>query len=243
MEPVVSPGVVRSADALAILVAAGRGERMGSERPKAFLALAGEPLLLRAARPFEASSSVAFLVAVVPAEEMETARDLMAPLRKLRAVVAGGRRRQDSVLEGLKQAPGGFDGIVLAHDAARPFVDDALIEAVVRAAARDGAALPVLPLVDTIKRVRGGHVAETLDRAELGAAQTPQGFRMDLLVRAYEEAFRDRVTVTDEAAAVERIGAPVAAVAGSPRNRKITTPEDLAWAEELLARQHIPAGV
>src|SRR5512134_417703 len=117
---------------------------MGAERPKAFLTLDGEPLLARAARPFEASSSVAFLVAVVPAEEIETARRLMAPLRKLHAVVAGGARRQDSVLEGLKQAPAGFDGVVLVHDAARPFVDEALIDAVVRAAARDGAALPLL---------------------------------------------------------------------------------------------------
>jgi 2-C-methyl-D-erythritol 4-phosphate cytidylyltransferase len=241
VEPVVRPGVAPSVSALAILVAAGRGERMGSERPKAFLPLAGEPLLVRAARPFEASPSVGSLVAVVPVEEVENARGLLAPMGKLSAVVAGGMRRQDSVLEGLKQAPDGFDGIVLVHDAARPFVDEALIEAVVRAASLDGAALPVLPLVDTIKRVRDGHVVETLDRAALGAAQTPQGFRMDLLARAYEEAFRDRVTVTDEAAALERIGARVAAVPGSPRNRKITTPEDLAWAEDALARQPVPA--
>jgi 2-C-methyl-D-erythritol 4-phosphate cytidylyltransferase len=139
------------------------------------------------------------------------------------------------VLEGLKQAPAGFAGIVLVHDAARPFADVPLIEAVAAAAAQVGAALPILAAVDTMKRVRDGRIVETLDRAELGAAQTPQGFRLDLLVRAYEAAFRDRVTVTDEAMAVERLGAPVAAVPGSPRNRKLTTPEDLAWAEGLLA--------
>jgi 2-C-methyl-D-erythritol 4-phosphate cytidylyltransferase len=93
----------------------------------------------------------------------------------------------------------------------------------------------VLAVVDTMKRVRDGRVVETLDRAELGAAQTPQGFRLDLLTRAYEAAFRDGVTVTDEAMAVERLGASVAVVAGSPRNRKLTTPEDLAWAEGVLA--------
>lgn len=221
--------------ALAILVAAGRGERMGAGRPKAFLGLAGEPLLRKAAQAFEAAPSVGAIVAVVPAEEIEAARELLGALGKLRAVVAGGRRRQDSVLEGLKQAPEGFEGVVLVHDAARPLVEAALVEAVARAAEEHGAALPVLALVDTVKRVRDGRVVETLDRAELGAAQTPQGFRFALLVEAYEAAFRDRLTLTDEAMAVERLGAPIMAVPGSPRNRKITTPEDLVWAEGVLS--------
>ena len=221
--------------ALAILVAAGRGERMGASRPKAFLELGGEPLLLKAARAFEAAPSVAAIVAVVPAEQVEEARRLLAVLRKLHAVTPGGARRQDSVLAGLKQAPVGFDGVVLVHDAARPFADEAMIEAVVRAAAEHGAALPVLAVVDTVKRVRDGRVVETLDRSELRAAQTPQGFRLALLTRAYEAAFRDQVTVTDEAMAVERLGAPVVAVPGSAHNRKLTTPEDLAWAEGVLA--------
>jgi 2-C-methyl-D-erythritol 4-phosphate cytidylyltransferase len=220
---------------LAILVAAGRGERMGAGRPKAFLELAGQALVLRCARVFDAAPSVTGIVAVVPEAEVAAARELLAPLRKLRSVVPGGERRQDSVLEGLKQAPHGFDGVVLVHDAARPLVDVALVEAVAREAAATGAALPLLPVVDTVKRVRDGLVVETLDREELGAAQTPQGFRFPLLVEAYEAAFRDGLTVTDEAMAVERLGAPVRAVPGSPRNRKITTPEDLAWAEGVLA--------
>lgn len=220
--------------ALAILVAAGRGERMGGERPKAFLELAGEPLLLRAARVFDASPSVAQLVAVVPPTEGDEARALLSPLRKLRAVVSGGARRQDSVLEGMKQVPEGFEGVVLVHDAARPLVDVALVERVAREAAACGAALPVLPLADTVKRVRDGSVVETLDRGELAAAQTPQGFRFSLLAQAYEAAFRDRLTVTDEAMAVERLGVTVRAVPGSPRNRKLTTPEDLAWAEGVV---------
>ena len=125
-----------STKAVVILVAAGRGERMGAIRPKAFLSLGGEPLLLKSARPFEAAASVVSLVAVVPAADVAAARSLLAPLQKLVAVVAGGERRQDSVLEGLKQVPSGFDGVVLVHDAARPFVDEALIEAVIGAAAR-----------------------------------------------------------------------------------------------------------
>jgi len=220
---------------LAILVAAGRGERMGPGRPKAFLELAGQALVLRAALVFDEAPSVTGIVAVVPEAEVAAARALLAPVRKLLAVVPGGERRQDSVFEGLKQVPDAFDGVVLVHDAARPLVDVSLVEAVARAAAEVGAAVPVVPVVDTVKRVRDGLVVETLDREELGAAQTPQGFRFPLLVEAYEAARRDRVTVTDEAMAVERLGAPVRAVPGSPRNRKITTPEDLAWAEGVLA--------
>ncbi len=220
---------------LAILVAAGRGERLGDVRPKAFVELAGQALVLRSARAFDEAPSVSGIVAVVPRAEVAAARSLLAPVRKLVAVVPGGERRQDSVLEGLRQAPDGFDGVVLVHDAARPLVEVSLVEAVSRAAAEAGAALPVLPLADTVKRVRDGLVVATLDREELGAAQTPQGFRLALLVEAYEAAFRDRVTLTDEAMAVERLGAPVRALPGSPRNRKITTPEDLAWAEGVLA--------
>jgi 2-C-methyl-D-erythritol 4-phosphate cytidylyltransferase len=222
---------------LAILVAAGRGERMGAAAPKAFLPVAGEPMVLRAARALEAAPSVEALVVVVPEPERERARALLAPLRKLRDVVAGGTRRQDSVLEGLKRTPDGFAGVVLVHDAARPFVEESLVEEVVRVAAETGAAIPVSGLVDTIKRVEHGRVVATVSREDLGAAQTPQGFRFDLLVRAYESAFRDRVTLTDEAMALERLGIPVAAVPGPPRNRKITTPEDLLWAEDLLRRE------
>lgn len=207
---------------------------MGAERPKAFLDLGGQPLLLRSALAFEAAPSVRDVVAVVPRDEIEAARGLLTPVTKLLAVVPGGLRRQDSVLEGLKQVPAGFDGVVLVHDAARPLVDAELVEKVAQAAAEAGAALPVLAVVDTVKRVRDGWVLETLDRSELGAAQTPQGFRFALLVSAYEAAFRDRVTVTDEAMAVERLGSPVRAVPGSSRNRKITTTEDLAWAEGLV---------
>lgn len=221
-------------DTLAILVAAGRGLRMGAARPKAFLSLAGQALLLRSARALAAAPSVHQLVAVVPEAELEAARGLLTGVDKLRAVVPGGERRQDSVLEGLRQAPEGFEGTVLVHDAARPLLEVGLVEAVIAAAREGGAAIPVLELVDTVKRVCQGRVLATLDRAELAAAQTPQAFRYALLVRAYQHAFRERLTLTDECAAVELLGEPVLAVPGSPRNRKITTAEDLAWAEGVL---------
>jgi 2-C-methyl-D-erythritol 4-phosphate cytidylyltransferase len=223
--------------ALAILVAAGRGERMGADQPKAFVRLAGQPMLLLAARAFAAAPSVDGIVAVVPADWIDAAREMLGGVRTLREVVAGGERRQDSVQRGLEALPPGFGGVVLVHDAARPLVEVELIEAVVRAAGEHDAALPVLELVDTVKRLRDDRVVETLDRAELGAAQTPQGFRIALLRRAYDYAFRDGVVLTDDAMAVERLGEPVVAVKGSARNRKLTTPEDLAWAESLLRSQ------
>ena len=224
-------------ETLAIIVAAGRGERMAAGRPKAFLELAGEPLLLRSARAFDRARSVDAVVAVVPDGLVDAARQMLEPLAKVTAVVPGGVRRQDSVLEGMKPAPDGFDGIVLVHDAARPFVSAALIDAVVAEARHTGAAVPVWAVADTIKRVSDGRVVETVDRSALASAQTPQGFRFALLGRAYESAFRGRVTVTDEAMAVELIGAPVAAVPGEALNRKLTTPDDLVWAEAMLAAQ------
>jgi 2-C-methyl-D-erythritol 4-phosphate cytidylyltransferase len=224
-----------SSSSIAVLVAAGRGERMGAGRPKAFLLLGGRPLLLRAADAFEAAPDVEAIVAVVPADELKAAHDLLAPLRKVTAVVAGGATRQDSVRAGLKALPSTFDGVVLVHDAARALVEPALIASVIRAAVEAGAALPVLPLVDTIKRVRDGAVLETLDRSQLAAAQTPQGVRRALLEEALDRAAADGVTVTDEAMAVERLGRRVSAVVGSPRNLKITTPHDLRAAEMILA--------
>ncbi len=221
-------------DTLAILVAAGRGDRMGAARPKAFLLLRGEPLLLRAARAFSAAGA---LVAVVPAEEIPAAREILQPVANLAAVVAGGATRADSVEAGLAAAPKGFVGIVLVHDAARALVEPALVEAVAAAARRTGAAIPVLPVVDTIKRLSDGRVVETIDRSTLGAAQTPQGFRYGLLVEAYARARKDGALLTDEAMAVERMGEPVEAVAGSARNLKITTPADLRRAEDLLRRE------
>ena len=208
---------------------------MGAGRAKAFLLLAGRPLLLRAAEAFEAAPDVEAIVAVVPEDEQRAARDLLAPLPKVTAVVAGGATRQDSVRAGLEAVPSAFDGIVLVHDAARALIEPSLIASVVRAAAEAGAAIPVLPLVDTIKRVRDGAVQETLDRSELAAAQTPQGVRRALLAEALERAARDGLTFTDEAMAVEHLGRRVAAVVGSARNLKITTPHDLRWAELLLA--------
>ena len=149
----------------AILVAAGRGERMGAARPKAFLSLAGQTLLERSARALGAAPSVSALVAVVPADDIEEAREMCEALAKPCEVVPGGERRQDSVRAGLGALPPGFDGVVLVHDAARPLVSVALVEAIVQAVRDHGAAIPVVPLADTIKQVGDGRVAATVDRS------------------------------------------------------------------------------
>jgi 2-C-methyl-D-erythritol 4-phosphate cytidylyltransferase len=220
----------------AIIVAAGRGERMGAGAPKAFLPVAGVPMLVHSARAFDAAASVSAIEVVVPADRIDEARAMLRGLQKPVTVVAGGERRQDSVRRGLDAVPGDFDGVVLVHDAARPLVDVALIDLVAAVAGRAGAAIPVLPVADTIKRIEDGIVRATVDRAALSAAQTPQGFDIALLREAYDVAERDGTPLTDEAMALEHIGRPVRAVPGSVRNRKITTADDLAWAEDLLAR-------
>jgi 2-C-methyl-D-erythritol 4-phosphate cytidylyltransferase len=221
----------------AIIVAAGRGERMGAGLPKAFVHLGGRPMRMHSARAIDAAPSVTALSVVVPTDRMDETRRILRGLSRSTEIVAGGDRRQDSVRCGLAALPADFDGIVLVHDAARPLVDFALIEAVAAAATRAGAAIPILPVADTIKRIEDGIVRATVDRSELAAAQTPQGFGIALLREAYEAAERDGAVLTDEAMAVERLGRPVRAVPGSARNRKLTTADDLAWAEDLLDRE------
>ncbi len=149
-------------------------------------------------------------------------------------IVAGGAERQDSVAAGLAALEDAVD-VVLVHDAARPFVTLACVDACVQAAARHGAAIVAERARDTVKLVRDqGVIAETLDRRSIWLAQTPQGFRTALLREAYERARRDGVVATDDAALVERLGHPVHVVEGGPSNRKITTPEDLRWAEVVV---------
>jgi len=220
----------------AVLVAAGRGERLGLDQPKAFAKLGEDPLLAESLRRLDDSGWVDAIVVVAPPGWEEPAILLAEELGcgKVSACVGGGAERADSVRNGLAEVPP--DAVaVLVHDAARPLVEVELVEAVTRRAFATGAALPVLPLVDTVKRVRGGRVVETLDRSELGGAQTPQGFRMALLREALEAATRAGLELTDEAMAVERLGHAVDAVPGSKRNRKLTTPDDLAWAEGVVA--------
>jgi len=214
----------------AIIVAAGRGQRFGSA--KQFAILKGLPLVYWSLERFEKHPEVDGIVLVVPAgEEKET---FLKRYKKLKAVVAGGMERQDSVRQGFLQVKPGEAEIVLIHDGVRPLVSEGLITRVIQAARDKGAAVPGLVVEDTIKEARDGDVVRTPDRRSLFRVQTPQGFSYPALKEALDRATQDQFYGTDEAMLVERLGGRVGLVEGDPRNIKITNPMDLKVAEALL---------
>ncbi|MDK2888183.1 MAG: 2-C-methyl-D-erythritol 4-phosphate cytidylyltransferase [Thermoanaerobacter sp.] len=223
----------------AVVVAAGRSERMGQGVNKQFLPLSGLPVLARSLRIFEEAEPVRGYVVVAAEGDVERVDRLARRewgCRKLRGVVPGGGRRQDSVRNGLEALPPETE-VVLVHDGARPLarVEDVL--AVAREAARWGAATLAVPVKDTVKEAgSGGFVARTLPREVLWLTQTPQGFRFSLLVEAHRRAAAEKISATDDASLVEAMGHPVKLVPGSYRNIKITTPEDMVVAEALLEK-------
>ena len=219
-----------------VIPAAGAGKRMGGPRAKQFLELQGKPILLLTLERFETAPEVDGIVIAAAPEELEAVRVLVRThgLHKVRAVVAGGKERQDSVWNALKECA---CNIVLVHDAVRPFVSHHLISAVATAAARTGAALAAVAPKETIKISDGaGMVLSTPERSHLSVAQTPQGFAYPILVEAFQQAQKEGFYGTDDASLVERIGVHVSLVEGSYDNIKITTPEDVALAEQILAR-------
>ena len=156
-------------------------------------------------------------------------------LKKVRQIVCGGARRQDSVYNGLKAVGQEID-IVLVHDGVRPLVTPQILQCCAETASRTGAAIAAVPVKDTIKEANDKTVIRTLNRNRLWAVQTPQGFKKDILIKAMEQAKQDSFTGTDEASLVERVNIPVTIVEGSYENIKITTPEDLLIAEIFLTR-------
>jgi 2-C-methyl-D-erythritol 4-phosphate cytidylyltransferase len=218
---------------VAIVVAAGRGERLGVGQRKQYVELGGVPILVRTLRGIEACAAVDSIVLAIPGDDGALVRDLVARhgLGRIAAIVEGGQTRRDSVARALAEVPGAAE-VVLVHDGVRPLLSVALVERVIDAARAHGAAVPVLPPKDTIKRGGKGWLSETLDRSTLWLAQTPQGFRADLLRRAHAQPGAD---ATDDAQLVERLGQAIASVFGEPANLKITTPEDVVVAEALLA--------
>jgi len=231
---------------VAVLAAGGSGVRLGGALPKQFLELAGRPLLAHTCERFARCPSVSGMVLVLPAEGFAEHRDRMhawADGTKLLAVVPGGRARQDSVWNGLQAIPSALDGVVLVHDGARPLVSEALIEATAEAAARYGAAIAAVPVQDTLKEVGADDVIQrTVDRRRLYRAQTPQGFRSEILRAAFERAIADGFYGTDESALAERIGVAIHLVPGSEKNIKVTTAEDLLLAEHYLRDLRVREG-
>jgi len=214
----------------AIIVAAGEGRRFGFS--KQFALLGGKPVLDRCLEIFEAHNKVTAIVLVL--KDLGLKKEYLKRYRKIVAVAKGGKRRQDSVLSGFRPIDPEKSEIVLVHDGVRSLVSDDLIDRVIEAAREAGAAVPAIPVEDTIKIVEGNEVSRTLDREKLLRVQTPQGFSYAILKAALDKATEESFYGTDEASLVERIGKKVFIVQGDPKNIKITTPEDLRIAEAFL---------
>jgi len=221
---------------VAIIAAAGQGTRMGGNRAKQFLELAGTPIIIHTLRAFELCEAIQEIILVLPAED--TAGFLAIAerqrLRKLSKIVPGGATRAESVLKGLLAVRPATAEIIAVHDGVRPFVTADEITRTVKAAEVNEAAILAAAMTDTIKEVSNGIVARTLPRTALRRALTPQCFRFELLRRAYEQVDVLDPELTDESSLLERLGVKVTIVEGSSRNIKITGPEDLALGEVLL---------
>lgn len=219
-----------------IVVGAGSGTRLGRSEPKAFVPVAGRPILSRALEPVFAMAESVQVIVTVPAGFVDAAEQLVTHVTGARTsdvdVIVGGATRQESVAAALALLKPSVD-VVLVHDAARPFTPTAIFDSVVAQVRVSGAgALPGLAVTDTIKRTDpGGQILETVDRSELTAVQTPQGFPRAQLLAAHEGASDE---FTDDAAAVAAAGHPVTVIAGDPLSFKITTEWDLRRAEQLM---------
>ncbi len=220
----------------AIIVAGGAGLRVGGPVPKQLLAISGRSVLQRSIGAFDAHPAMAELVIVLPEALVAEGETLVGPTRCPRRIVAGGARRQDSVRAGFA-AVSARTAVVLVHDAARPFVTAAVIDRAIEGAVRVGAAVPCVPVADTVKRAEAGttgrRVLKTVPREELWLAQTPQGFRREVLARAVE-AGAGTLEATDEARLVELAGGEVAIVEGDTRNVKLTTAGDIEEARRRM---------
>ncbi|MDY6040560.1 MAG: 2-C-methyl-D-erythritol 4-phosphate cytidylyltransferase [Candidatus Faecousia sp.] len=216
----------------AVIVAAGTASRMGGI-DKVMAELDGEPMIARTVRTFQNCDAISEIVVVTRPDLIVPIMSLCAGFDKVKAVVAGGASRQESVKLGLNALSNRVQ-LVAVQDGARPFVSDEVIDRTVRAAHSYGAAAPAVPVKDTIKVAQGGLVASTPERSQLRAVQTPQVFDFDLLRGALKKAEAENLTVTDDCSAVEQMGMSVKLVEGDERNIKITTPLDLKMAALLL---------
>lgn len=222
---------------VAIIVAAGGGRRMGGDLPKQFLPLGGRPLLDRALAVFAASPLVDGVVLALPPFLSDEVKQSYRGVEKILAVVDGGEERQDSVRNALAAVPADA-GVILVHDAVRPFVSAQLVARCVELAKEHGAVVPVVPVRDTVKQWdRAEQTLTTRDRSELLLAQTPQGFRREILRDAYGKAEEEGRQGTDDASLVEAAGHAVIPIPGEEGNIKITIPEDIRMAEGLLHEQ------
>jgi 2-C-methyl-D-erythritol 4-phosphate cytidylyltransferase len=228
---------VQGNDVALVIAAGGRGQRLGAALPKAFVALAGTPIIIRTLQACAQVGVFRGATVAVPRAHVEMFDDLVAahapwpfPVRG----IAGGADRQESVAHCL-DALGSDADIVVVHDAVRPFASSALFKSCVESARVHGSGIAALRVPDTLKRTHDDRVVATVDREHLWMAQTPQAFRLSLLRDAHRRAIETEYRGTDDAALVEWAGGQVVVVAGEPENMKITEASDLRHAERLVA--------
>lgn len=220
-----------------VLPAAGSGKRMGAGQNKLFLQLAGKPILVHTLLVFEQDINCTGIWLAVKDEEREMIKSLLDEhcITKVKGLPTGGQERQHSVHSCIKQMKN--VGIVLVHDAARPFIIESIIKQLAETAYFQGAAIAGVRVKDTMKVVRDGIIEETIDRELLWSIQTPQAFRFDLLAEAEDVAEKVGFLGTDEAMLVERLGHKIHVVESSYENVKMTTKEDLLFGEAILANR------
>ena len=218
-----------------VIPAAGQGKRMNAGIAKQWIELLGRPVLAYTLDVFEKDPNCKGVILVGSEQELKQMNEFVQSFQytKVREIVPGGSERQHSVFEGLKKVPEDC-GLVLIHDAARPFITEHHIGQLVKNAAETGSAVLAVPLKDTVKRVVQNQVEETIDRSSLWAVQTPQAFRLSIVKQAHEQAADEKWVGTDDASLVERIGENVAIVMGDYHNIKLTTSDDLLFGQAIL---------
>ena len=223
----------------AVIVAAGKGRRMGTEVSKQFLSLCGKEILAHSVEKFEKAEKIRDIVLVTGEDSRQDVRDMAQEYgwKKIVSAVAGGKERQDSVWNGLQAVSDDTD-IVLIHDGVRPFVTEDILDHSIETAVEMGGCVAGVPAKDTIKVCNSENIAvATPDRSTLWQIQTPQTFRKELIMQAYQKAKEDGFVGTDDASLAEYSGCPVKVIMGSYRNIKITTKEDLLIGEAFLKEE------
>ena len=225
----------------AVIVAAGKGKRMGTEISKQFLPLGGKEILAHTVQKFEKAKNIRDIILVTGADSLQDVQEMAQEYgwEKIVSIVAGGKERQDSVWNGLQQVAADTE-IILIHDGVRPFVTEDILNISIETALEMGGCVAGVPAKDTIKVCDGENIAiATPDRSTLWQIQTPQTFRKERIVKAYEQAKEDGFVGTDDASFAEHCGYPVKVIMGSYRNIKITTKEDLVIGEAFLKEEQV----
>lgn len=225
----------------AVIVAAGKGKRMGTEISKQFLPLGGKEILAHTVQKFEKATNIRDIILVTGVDSLQDVQEMAQEYgwEKIVSIVAGGKERQDSVWNGLQQVAVDTE-IILIHDGVRPFVTEDILNGSIETALEMGGCVAGVPAKDTIKVCDGENIAiATPDRSALWQIQTPQTFRKERIVKAYEQAKEDGFVGTDDASFAEHCGYPVKVIMGSYRNIKITTKEDLIIGEAFLKEEQV----